>query len=78
MLKFGVLYLNNGIWNGERIIPGDWVEKSSIPYGNNKGIRIPIDDSGRKVIPMPGGPMNLATHVIGLRYMPQAVGEGKP
>lgn len=32
MLKFGMTYLNDGVWNGEQIIPQDWVEKSTIPY----------------------------------------------
>jgi CubicO group peptidase (beta-lactamase class C family) len=26
--KFGRLYLNNGNWNGEQIVPEKWVEKS--------------------------------------------------
>jgi len=47
MLKFGICYLNQGQWNGKQIIPGEWVEKSRVPYGNNTGIRIPIDDSGK-------------------------------
>ena len=46
MLKFGVTYLNGGIWNGEKIVSPDWVEKSSVIYGNNKKIKIPIEDSG--------------------------------
>ncbi|MFW9926526.1 MAG: serine hydrolase domain-containing protein [Candidatus Thorarchaeota archaeon] len=29
MAKFGYLYLNNGTWDGEQIIPSDWVEKSA-------------------------------------------------
>ncbi|WP_196139107.1 serine hydrolase [Aliikangiella sp. G2MR2-5] len=29
MAKFGQLYLNNGIWEGQRIISRDWVEKST-------------------------------------------------
>lgn len=28
MAKFGLLYLNNGVWNGNQIIPKDWVEQS--------------------------------------------------
>lgn len=28
MLKFGLLYMNDGMWNGKRILPKDWVEKS--------------------------------------------------
>lgn len=47
MLKLGVTYLNAGVWNGERILPGDWVNKSSRIYGNCTGINIPIEDSGR-------------------------------
>ncbi|MBO9597819.1 MAG: hypothetical protein J7559_08385, partial [Cohnella sp.] len=26
---FGLLYLNKGIWNGEQIVPSDWVEQST-------------------------------------------------
>jgi CubicO group peptidase (beta-lactamase class C family) len=47
MLKLGVTYLKGGIWNGERILPEDWVMKSSKVFGNNTGINIPIEDSGR-------------------------------
>jgi hypothetical protein len=28
MAKFGLLYLNNGFWNGKQVIPKDWVEQS--------------------------------------------------
>jgi len=47
MLKFGITYLNEGTWKGKRIVSKDWVEKSKLPYRNNTGIKIPIDDSGR-------------------------------
>jgi CubicO group peptidase (beta-lactamase class C family) len=47
MLKIGATYLNNGVWNGQRIISADWVAKSASVYRNNYGIRIPIEDSGR-------------------------------
>lgn len=47
MLKFGVLFLNDGIWNGKQIIRDNWVEKSSVVYRNNSGIKIPIEDSGK-------------------------------
>ena len=47
MLKLGVTYLNGGVWNGERILPEDWVKKSSEVYHNNAGIKIPIEDSGK-------------------------------
>jgi CubicO group peptidase (beta-lactamase class C family) len=29
MLKFGLLYLDNGMWNGQQIIPSDWVKEST-------------------------------------------------
>ena len=47
MMKFGIMYLNGGVWNGERMITADWVEKSSEIYNNNKQIKIPIEDSGK-------------------------------
>jgi CubicO group peptidase (beta-lactamase class C family) len=47
MIKFGAVYLHGGAWHGKQIVPEDWVEKSKVPYNNNTGIRIPIDDSGR-------------------------------
>ncbi len=33
--KFGLLYLNNGYWDGERIVSGEWVEKSSSPCSSS-------------------------------------------
>jgi CubicO group peptidase (beta-lactamase class C family) len=47
MLKFGITFLNEGIWNGERIISKEWVEKSKTIYKNNTGIRIPLEDTGK-------------------------------
>jgi len=29
MLKFGVLHLNGGLWNGQRVLPQDWVREST-------------------------------------------------
>lgn len=31
MARLGILYLNNGIWNGERILPEDWAEYVATP-----------------------------------------------
>lgn len=47
MLKFGATYLNDGIWNGTRIIPPEWVERSAQTYNQNRRINIPIEDSGK-------------------------------
>jgi CubicO group peptidase (beta-lactamase class C family) len=44
MAKIGVTYLNNGVWNGERIVSEEWVEKSATSYGDNKGIDVPGTD----------------------------------
>ena len=47
MLKLGVSYLNNGVWNGERIISSEWIKNSSNTYNKNEKINIPMEDSGR-------------------------------
>jgi CubicO group peptidase (beta-lactamase class C family) len=33
--RFGLLYLNNGIWNDKRIISKDWIKKSITPSKTN-------------------------------------------
>lgn len=30
--RFGLLYCNNGVWNGERILPADWVRQTTTPF----------------------------------------------
>jgi len=47
MLKIGITFLNDGMWNGQRIISKEWVEKSKTSYRNNTGIDIPLDDTGK-------------------------------
>ncbi len=32
MQKFGVLYLNGGVWNGRQVMPRSWVERSFTPW----------------------------------------------
>jgi CubicO group peptidase (beta-lactamase class C family) len=44
MVKIGVTFLNEGVWNGEQIISEQWVEKSAIPFADNKGIDVPGTD----------------------------------
>ena len=45
MMKFGVTYLNNGVWDNQQIISPEWVVKSSVPYESNTNIRVPGIDS---------------------------------
>jgi CubicO group peptidase (beta-lactamase class C family) len=44
MAKIGVTFLNDGVWNGERIISEEWVEKSALAFADNKGIDVPGTD----------------------------------
>jgi CubicO group peptidase (beta-lactamase class C family) len=44
--KFGVTFLNGGVWNGTRIISEEWVDKSATPFPGNTGIDIPDEPSG--------------------------------
>lgn len=46
MVKIGVLYLNNGVFNGEQIVSKQWIEKCTTPYSNNTNIIIPGHASG--------------------------------
>ena len=46
MLKIGMLMLNDGVWNGKRILPEGWAQKSRENYGSNSGIKIPGEDLG--------------------------------
>jgi len=46
MVKIGVTYLNNGIYNDTQIISKQWIEKSSTSYSNNTDINIQGHDSG--------------------------------
>lgn len=47
MIKIGVTYLNNGVWNGKQIISKEWVKKSATTFSGNTRINIPGEDSGR-------------------------------
>lgn len=38
MAKFGLLYLNNGVWEGQQIVPSEWVEQStSVQFDRSSG-----------------------------------------
>jgi len=47
MLKIGITFLNNGVYDGKQVISEQWVKKSSTPFGSNTGINIPGTDSKR-------------------------------
>ena len=35
--RFGTLYLNDGVFNGERVLPEGWVKYSTVPVADSKG-----------------------------------------
>jgi CubicO group peptidase (beta-lactamase class C family) len=35
--RFGLLYLNDGVWDGERILPEGWVDYTTTPASDSKG-----------------------------------------
>jgi CubicO group peptidase (beta-lactamase class C family) len=37
MAKFGQLFLNDGVWNGKRILSRNWVEKTTRPHISTDG-----------------------------------------
>lgn len=47
MTKIGITFLNNGIWDGKRIISGQWIEKSATAFRSNTGIKVPGEDVGK-------------------------------
>ncbi|WP_425445824.1 serine hydrolase domain-containing protein [Dethiothermospora halolimnae] len=38
MAKIGQLYLNNGIWNNDNVLSGNWIKTSTTPYSNGNDI----------------------------------------
>lgn len=41
MARFGLLYLNGGEWQGEQIVPAEWVEQSTtLQFERNSGSAI--------------------------------------
>ena len=47
MVKFGAMYLNEGVWDGQQIVTEEWIEKSKTPFEGNTRINIPGEASGR-------------------------------
>jgi len=48
MAKFGQLYLQQGQWDGEQIVPADWVEESVTPHAYPKNYVEVLDANGEK------------------------------
>lgn len=55
--RFGLLYLRGGVWNGEQLIPRDWVERARTPtmasrgeYGALFWLNAPDPDTGKPAI----------------------------
>jgi CubicO group peptidase (beta-lactamase class C family) len=44
--KFGYLYLHNGKWNGEQIVPTEWVQASTTRHVETKGLMNAAEDDG--------------------------------
>lgn len=48
MAKFGLLYLQQGRWNGRQILPADWVRESVTPHAYPKNYVDVLDANGKK------------------------------
>jgi CubicO group peptidase (beta-lactamase class C family) len=64
--RFGLLYLNNGRWNGEQILPEDWVQQTIQPVvtteKNRYGFQFWLNsytEQGRKMKVFPDAPDDL-------------------
>jgi CubicO group peptidase (beta-lactamase class C family) len=47
MAKFGLLYLQKGQWDGQQIVPADWIEESVYPYAYPKNYVDILDENGK-------------------------------
>jgi hypothetical protein len=68
MVTIGATYLNDGVWDGQQVIPPDWVTASATPYAGNTWTNhvlrpIPPDDNtwGRRGYATRGGPTSSAS-----------------
>jgi hypothetical protein len=48
MAKFGLLYLQHGQWDGEQIIPAEWVQESLTPHAFPKNYVEVLDANGER------------------------------
>lgn len=47
MAKFGMLYLQQGYWDGEQILPAEWVKESISPHAFPKNYVQILDENGK-------------------------------
>jgi CubicO group peptidase (beta-lactamase class C family) len=67
--RFGMLYLQDGVWNGQRILPEGWVDYSRTPapadgsrrYGAHFWLDVP-DGYRRSAATLPGDAFHAAGH----------------
>jgi CubicO group peptidase (beta-lactamase class C family) len=55
MAKIGMLYLQEGKWNGEEIIPADWIEESVTAHADPKKYRYIYNEKGEVDRMLSGG-----------------------
>ena len=46
MAKFGYLYLHRGQWDGEQLVPEEWVESATTKHIETKGLMNAAEDDG--------------------------------
>lgn len=47
MIKMGAMMLNKGVSNENRIISEEWIDKCTVPFPGNNGIKVPGEDLGK-------------------------------
>jgi CubicO group peptidase (beta-lactamase class C family) len=48
MAKFGLLYLQQGQWNGKQIVPAAWIRESLTPHAFPKNLVDVLDENGKR------------------------------
>jgi CubicO group peptidase (beta-lactamase class C family) len=69
LLSFGVLYLRDGVWEGERVLPSGWVRKASAPHVPRA---VSGEWNGKELLP--AGPDAVANSGYGYQFWTNADG----